>query len=109
MQLVPLRFGEHWERLKAQHRGEITAEVQAEVLSRGAQEAEELLDEAVDQDVFEAFGGLHRRSGASRKEPHDDYYFDKFVVNETEDDSDVIDLVGLYCIQLPIHSLEAPG
>ena len=79
-------FEANWARLKAQHRGELSETEGFEA------------ERAVDEDVFEAFGGVYKRGGEGgsddkpSREPHDDFFFEKYVINETADDSDVIDL-----------------
>jgi hypothetical protein len=49
--------------------------------------------------VFEAFGGKRSRnastSSGERREPHDEYFFEKYVINETDGDAGIVDLDDL--------------
>jgi len=92
-------FAETWARLKAEH-----AASESETDTRNPRETEiERLSERLaaapsegDPDVFEAFGGKGaRRPGASRREPHDEYFFEKYVINETDGDAGIVDLDDL--------------
>ena len=49
-------------------------------------------DSRDDSDVFEAFGGSYRRETDTSAEPHDDFFFEQYVINETEDDAGVVDI-----------------
>ena len=42
--------------------------------------------------MFEAFGGSYRRETDTSAEPHDDFFFEQYVINETEDDAGVVDI-----------------
>lgn len=76
-------FGENWERLKATYLSEIETEAGSSSSSSSS---------SSDSDVFEAFGGLYRRETDTSSEPHDDFFFEQYVINETEDDAGAIDI-----------------
>ena len=91
-------FAETWARLKAEH----AASTSSETTNASPKETERLPERLAaapsegDPDVFEAFGGKGaRRPGASRREPHDEYFFEKYVINETDGDAGVVDLDDL--------------
>ena len=79
-------FGETWERLKAAYLSEMSSEAAD---SGGIPDATDSRD---DSDVFEAFGGSYRRETDTSAEPHDDFFFEQYVINETEDDAGVVDI-----------------
>ena len=91
-------FAETWARLKAEH----AASTSSETTNASPKETERLPERLAaapsegDPDVFEAFGGKGApRPGASRREPHDEYFFEKYVINETDGDAGVVDLDDL--------------
>ena len=97
-------FGETWARLKAEHAASRsdTADERAEVEASDEASREDDDDAAddddADPDVFEAFGGTRARNAAARsrrREPRDEYFFEKFVINETDGDAGIIDLDDL--------------
>ena len=81
-------FAETWARLKAAHAAEDRGRS-----DRGGS------DLGADPDVFEAFGGSRGAERAAargaRREPRDEYFFEKFVINETDGDAGIIDLDDL--------------
>ena len=79
-------FGATWERLKAAYLSEMSSEAAD---SGGIPDATDSRD---DSDVFEAFGGSYRRETDTSAEPHDDFFFEQYVINETEDDAGVVDI-----------------
>ena len=107
-------FKETWARLKAEHaaNGKETNGVAAEgttirdetrtskdeAAARASGEMAKDLQSA-DPDVFEAFGGKRSRnastSSGERREPHDEYFFEKYVINETDGDAGIVDLDDL--------------
>ena len=87
-------FAETWARLKAEHAAS-ESETETEKTERLSERLAAAPSEG-DPDVFEAFGGKGaRRPGASRREPHDEYFFEKYVINETDGDAGVVDLDDL--------------
>jgi len=94
-------FAETWARLKAEHAAS-ESETNAAPRETETEKTERLSEKLAaapsegDPDVFEAFGGKGaRRPGASRREPHDEYFFEKYVINETDGDAGVVDLDDL--------------
>ena len=109
-------FKQTWLRLKAEH----TANNGKETDGGGYAEGTTIRDEtrlskdevaaaasgeiakdlkSADPDVFEAFGGTRSRnastSSGERREPHDEYFFEKYVINETDGDAGIVDLDDL--------------
>ena len=109
-------FKETWARLKAEHaknngketdgggyaegttiRDETRLSKDEDAARASGEIAKDL--KSADPDVFEAFGGKRSRnastSSGERREPHDEYFFEKYVINETDGDAGIVDLDDL--------------